>query len=141
MNTNCAHRITFVYAERSGLAEGHQWRTDVDDYYEGAVIAAAAAKPKQGIGVADGVDYLVLCDSAGAWGAGRLVKTFMVEDGGGYVRRALVDPTDVHRDVAALIAKGFKPEGPNGGTLRQSMPASIVDGVVILDAELRRRSD
>lgn len=136
MNTSITHRITFVYAERSGMAGGHHWRADVDDYYEGAVIAAAAGKPNQGIGRVDGdVDYVVVCDSGGAWGAGRLVKTFPVTNtAGGTVYRALVDPTDVHEDVTALVMEGFKPVGPNGGTLRQSMRAAIVDGHVVLDS-------
>ena len=92
-------------AERSGEAGGHQWRTNIEDNYEGAVIAAAAIKPSNGIGAAPGVDFVVLCDGDGAWGAGRIVRTFRVNQSGREVHRALVDPTDVHEDVIDLIER------------------------------------
>jgi hypothetical protein len=135
-NPTGSHRVTFIYAERSGLSNGRQWRASVDDYYEGAVIAAAAGKPAQGIGHIDGhVDFIVVCDGGGAWGAGRLVKTFPVKSHlERSVRRALVDPSDVPDDVLALVDDGFKPVGPNGGPLRQSMRATIVDGRVVIGA-------
>jgi len=130
-------RIVFIYAERSGMSDGHQWRTDIDNYYEGAVIAAAANKPRQGIGAVDNtIDYVVVCDSEGAWGAGKLVRTFGVTNGAGAkVHRALVDPTDVHEDVMALVEHAYKPVGPNGGALRQSMQGVLIDGEVHLNAQ------
>ena len=126
-----------MYAERSGVSGGCYWRASSADYYEGAVIAAAAGKPNQGIGFVDGdIDYVIVCDGEGAWGVGRLIKTFPVKNSaGGSVRRALIDPTDVHADVMSLVEEGFKPVGPKGGTLRQSMRAVVVDGQVILGAE------
>jgi hypothetical protein len=122
------------------MSEGHQWRTDIDDYYEGAVIAAAANKPRQGIGAVDNtIEYIVVCDSQGAWGAGKLLRTFPVtNNAGATVRRALADPTDVREYVDALVKAAYKPVGPKGGVLRQSMQGVLIDGRVNLNAARRR---
>lgn len=122
--------IVFVYAEREGFHNDETGASrigvQVDPYV--AMVYAAMWKPATGIGPnAMDYDYLVLVDGQGAWGAGKMVAalpgTNPWDDRS--VTRALIDPTDVHPHVAALVVAGYKPEH-----CRSMRPAALVNGAV-----------